>query len=371
MCPPCVRHMSAPAFAICLESPLAAPPNFVRHVSALPFVHHVPAKALALPLDFARSWPAVGQGRGIIRQNSFAPLRNPQRLVSFIYSFLPTKFGLHKCTLCLKSVWGLCWYHSPSSLLWGSRLGKKASCDMLWPRSRILSAMCPPCVRFARASKPCPACVRHVSTLCPPCVRFGHASKPCPAYYVPQLSVKCLPCVCFGRASAPCHASFPCCVRHVSALCPLWLCRHVSVRPPNLVSAMRPSVSAMCPLLVFSLSSLCPLVVRSLSARCRSLPRSMVWLWPSLCQLYVRSFVFVPLSVLCPLLSALVEVFVFGLAAPLLAVRLVTFSRHCPCLPWSFAAHLHPVFCLPPFVRVFCICVVIVCLGFVCVRIFI
>ena len=68
LCPPCVRPFST----------LAVPPNLVCHVSALPFAHHVSAKAL--PLDFVRSWPAARQVHSIIRQNSFAPLRNPQRL---------------------------------------------------------------------------------------------------------------------------------------------------------------------------------------------------------------------------------------------------------------------------------------------------
>ena len=54
MCPPCLRPASG------LVSTWAAPPSLVCHVSALPFVHHVSTKAL--PLDFVRSWPAVGGG---------------------------------------------------------------------------------------------------------------------------------------------------------------------------------------------------------------------------------------------------------------------------------------------------------------------
>ena len=122
-CPPCVR----------LESALAASLNFVRHVPA------------SFP-DFARSWPAVGQGRGIIRQNSFAPLRNVQRacpLVSFLHIFilahqirpslahlmLEKLFGVYvgqfpsylhfgspnlaftSAPYARKTVWGLCWYN--------------------------------------------------------------------------------------------------------------------------------------------------------------------------------------------------------------------------------------------------------------------
>ena len=110
----------------------------------------------------------------------------------------------------------------------------------LWPRLQTLpvnlsalpfvrhvSAMCPPCVRFARGSKacpPCPPCVRLVSALCPPLcwpwVRFGRASKLCP------------PCV--GHASPR--------LQTLSALCPLW---------PRLqtLSAMWPPchLSTMCP----------------------------------------------------------------------------------------------------------------------------
>ena len=126
----------------------------------------------------------------------------------------------------------------------------------------------------------------------------------------------CQPCVC--QVSAP-----PNLARHVSAK-PRPLCVGQALLYP-----MLPSVSAMCPLLVFSLTSRCLLVVRSLSALCRLLAGSMVWLWPGLCQLCVRSLVFAPLSVLCPLLSTLVEVFVAG---PLPAVRLVAFSRQCSCL---------------------------------------
>ena len=77
LCPPCVRLV-------------ATRPSLVGHVSTLPFAHHVSTKALALPLDFARSWPAVGQGRGIIRQNSFAPLRNPRCLYCMPAGLFPS-----------------------------------------------------------------------------------------------------------------------------------------------------------------------------------------------------------------------------------------------------------------------------------------
>ena len=88
--------------------------NFVRHVSALPCVHHVSPKALALPLDFARPWPAVGQGQGIIRQNSFVPLRSPQRLYcmpaggfpSYIH-FCSPNWAFTSALYACKTVWGL------------------------------------------------------------------------------------------------------------------------------------------------------------------------------------------------------------------------------------------------------------------------
>ena len=117
-------------------------------------------------------------------------------------------------------------------------------------RKKRLAAIC-----SGRVPGACPPCVRH----CPACVRCGRDSKPCP----------------------PCVLMFVGLVSAVAA-------------PPSVVSPMLPSVSTMCPLLVFSLFSRCPLVVRSL--------------------------------------------------APLPAVRLVTFSRQCSCLPQSFAADLHPVF---------------------------
>ena len=138
LCPPCVRHVSA----LCppcvhLESASAAPPNLVRHMSAMcplcvtvwpPCVRHASALCPPLsttgppcfllkppPLDFVRSWPAVGQGRGIIKQNSFSPLRNPQRLYCMPvgqfpwHSFWFPKFGLCKRTLCLKNSGVGCW----------------------------------------------------------------------------------------------------------------------------------------------------------------------------------------------------------------------------------------------------------------------
>ena len=167
--------------------------------------------------------------------------------------------------------------HSPNSLPWGSLLEQKG-----WPRYALAAFL---------------ELVRHVSTLCPPRrhVSFALAVPPNFVRFPPRL-VR-LVFIRLGSALAA---------------------------PPSVVSPILPSVSAMCPLLVSSLSSHCPLVVRSLSALCRFLAGSMVWLWLGLCQLCARSLVFAPWSVLCPLLSALVEVFV---ATPLPAVRLVTFSR--------------------------------------------
>ena len=248
---------------------------------------------------------------------------------------------------------------------------------MLWPRLRSLSGMCPcpPLVRLVLLSLAAPpvlvrhlfALIRHLYALCPPCVvglqslstTFRLVSALCPpcvrlasAVAAPPNLVRHEPAMgpsCVRRISA--LAVPPNLVRHyVSALCPLRLppkprplcvgqalSARLALYPPGVgfgraskrcVSHVA-SVSAICPLLVFSLSSRCLLVFRSLSALCRFLAGSMVWLWPGLCQLCVRSLVFAPLSVLCPLLSTLVEVFVAG---PLPAVRLVTFSRQCSCL---------------------------------------
>ena len=64
----------------CLQTLSAMCPLFVRRCplcagSLSAQVYHGSAQALAFALNFVRSWPAVGQGRGIIK-----PLRNPQRL---------------------------------------------------------------------------------------------------------------------------------------------------------------------------------------------------------------------------------------------------------------------------------------------------
>ena len=96
---------------------------------------------------------------------------------------------------------------------------------------------CPPCVRFGRASKPCPACVCQVShflvfALAVPPNLVRHPSKP--RRPCVRLTLY-LPCVSFGRASKRC-------VSHVVALC---------VR----------SLSFLCPLVVRSLFALDPLLV--------------------------------------------------------------------------------------------------------------
>ena len=126
---------------------------------------------------------------------------------------------------------------------------KKASRDRLWPRARSMSAMCPPCVCFGR--------LQILSAMRPPCARHLSTLRP--------------PCVCFGR------------LQTLSTMCP-------------------PHVSAL-PLFVRSLFALYPLFV--------GLCPGLFWLWPSCCQLCVRSLVFVwslsaHLSDLCPLLSAVV-----------------------------------------------------------------
>ena len=119
-------------------------------------------------------------------------------------------------------------------------------------------------------------------------------------------SEKKLAAICFGRVPGAC----PPCVRHLSALGPLW---------PHLQVLCLPCCS-LCPPCVRSLSFLGPLIVRSLFALCPLvvgfLAGSMVWLRPGLCQLCVRCLNFARSSVLCPLLSAFVDVLV---ATPLSA----------------------------------------------------
>ena len=196
------------------------------------------------------------------------------------------------------------------------------------PCVRLVSALCLPCVRLLSAVAAPPPCVRLVSASCPlwPCLQTLSAMYSLVSILAapPNLVRHVSLCVSFGRASKPwpavCLVSTSPCICLVSALAAFR-----SVASPTL-----PSVSAICPLLVFSLSSRCPLVFHSLSALCRFLAWSMVWLWPGLCQLCVRSLIFAPLFVLCQLLSTLIEVFVAG---PLPAVHLVTFSRQYSCLP--------------------------------------
>ena len=217
-----------------------------------------------------------------------------------------------------------------------------------------MSTICPPCVRCGRcvrlivcldrASKSCPPCVRLVGPCpCPPSVRCGRAgaSKPCPPSCAlaspPNLGrhASVRPCarlalyppyVIFGRASNRCVSHVALCVRHVSATCVCFV------------------------LLLFALYPL------------------FVGFWPGLwfgfgraglCQLCVRSLVFAPLSVLCPLLvgRSRVEVFV---ATPLPAVRLPAVLLSALKFRRAFA----PCPSFSPFVR-FCVC--IVCLEFVCV----
>ena len=142
--------------------------------------------------------------------------------------------------------------------------------------------------------------------MCPPYVRFGFPSKP----------------------RSPCVGQALCPPRLVSAFCRLW---------PRLQALCLPCCP-LCPPCIRSLSFLCSLVVRSLFA----LYPLFVGFWPA----FVSSvFVlwFLRLCLFCPLLSALVEVFV---AAPLPAVRLVTFCRQCSCriCALSFVFPLCPFF---------------------------
>ena len=122
----------------------------------------------------------------------------------------------------------------------------------------------------------CPPCVRHVSAICPPYVRLGRASKPCPP--------------CFGLAFKPC-----------------------------------PPCATMCPPCL-SLSARCLPCIRSLSAFVRVYVLALAELFSALCPVFGLCMVLPHLSDLCPLLSAVVEAFVYGLAVPLSALRLVTFA---------------------------------------------
>ena len=109
---------------------------------------------------------------------------------------------------CYKNVIGF----SPDSFLWGSLLGKKPGREMPWPRSRSLSAMCPPWPpALARVPPPafrqCPPGARLVSALCPPSVCFGRASTP----------FVCHVALWVRHESAPCLLS-------LSARCSLFIC---------------------------------------------------------------------------------------------------------------------------------------------------
>ena len=129
-----------------------------------------------------------------------------------------------------------------------------------------------------------PELVRHVSAICPPC-----ASKACLRLVSPFTTpkLKLVRHVSFALAVPPNFA------RHVST---------VSALRPHALSALYLSAllgprraPKRC---VSRVPFVCLPCVRSLS---------FLWLWLGLCQLGVRSLVFAPLSVLCPLLSALVE----------------------------------------------------------------
>ena len=143
-------------------------------------------------------------------------------LVSFlgIHSGYPNS-AFASAPYASKTVWGLCWYNF-FTFLWESvHAGNAIPMEILffpkqftvgfslirkkgWPRYALaaslgLSAMCPPCACFGRASKPCPPRVCLASAMCP-CV---------------CLCVPCPPCaLCFVFAlAAP-----PALVRHVSGV---------------------------------------------------------------------------------------------------------------------------------------------------------
>ena len=152
-------------------------------------------------------------------------------------------------------------------------------------RKKRLAAIC-----SGRVSGDCPPCVRLVSAL----DRFVSAVA-APPSLVRLASALCLPALCppcvgFGRASKRCVSHVALCVRHLSAPC-----------------------------LFFALS----LPARfSLFIRCLSV---FGWVY----GLALAG----PLSVLRPLFGFCAFVCPVFVAGPLPAVRLVTFSRQCSCLP--------------------------------------
>ena len=309
LCSPCVRPgvrlesaLAAPQTlsAMCwpcvaLSLLLAASPNFVRHVTALPFVHHVSAKA-GLASGFCRLTACCG----IISRNSYAPLRNPQRFICLLASpildrqvrafasdpMLAKLFGVYAgiipqtiyCGVLSQEKKG--WPRYALAASWS--LSVSAACQpcWLWPRLHSLSAASPPSVRslccllwtrLQSLSAACPPCVR----TCPPCVRLVLLALVAPPVLVRHLSATCPPCVALA---AP-----PLLVRHLFATCPP-LVRLVS----NVLLAL-----AAPPGLVRHLSVLCPPLVRLLC-----------WLWPRL----QSSSVLVPpclrhVSAVCPALA--------------------------------------------------------------------
>ena len=111
ICPPCFRRVPAmakpcPPFvsASCVST------TCVRHVPALcpPCARSLPAQVhhVSSPLDFVRSWPAVGQGRDIVKKNFVPALRDPPLL----YCKPAGPFAWHSfyCerALCLKNCLG-------------------------------------------------------------------------------------------------------------------------------------------------------------------------------------------------------------------------------------------------------------------------
>ena len=264
--PPCVRPcvrlwphlqtlsaMRPPCLGLCpaLCPLLAMPPNLVRHVSALPFVHCVSAKPLkpclwtlsALGLLWGR---AVASSGKILSYHCAFILRACLGFVCVgpcpdLYTELD-----HAVPLCgpgprlNRLSLGLRWcmltsVSSPNSLLWGPLLEEKrlaAICSEslfaghvsaivrlvsalvpLWPRLRTLSgvrrlsALCPPWVRLAALVRSCVClvCVHHVLAWCLP----PNLARQCTPYvrHVPATRHVCPPC-----------AMCPLFVRHMPAL---------------------------------------------------------------------------------------------------------------------------------------------------------
>ena len=193
MRPPCDRHMS---------------PRCVRSLSAV--LCHMPALLSArVRRASAQASPCLLWGRAVASSSRILfhlcathSVYFARLLVGFLGILAPQISACASAPYAWKTVWGLCWYNSPNSLLWSSLIGKKNRLTALsTPSNHHVSARCPLYVCHVPTLWP------RVSAKSPPRVR------PCPGL-----------CVGFGRAFV---RSSPPCVRFcslVSAMCRLFVC---------------------------------------------------------------------------------------------------------------------------------------------------